>query len=161
MDTIEVMMGEKRREIILPPHGVDTKRIRKRAELAETFEMHLCPEAFEAVSTGKKTVELRLNDEKRNCICRDDFIEFFCEERRCRARVTRVEYFEDFGELFAAQDKFEGEREYRHRLALVRRAGFGTCKNAKTLSDFLNSVYSEEAQKEHYAMAISIKLAED
>ena len=161
MDTIEAMMGEKRREIVLPPWGVDEKRIKPRAELAETFEMHLCPEAFEAVSTGKKTVELRLNDEKHGCICRGDFIEFVCGERRCRVHVTRVEYFENFGELFEAQGAHEEEKAYRHRLALVRRAGFGTCKNAQTLSDFLGSVYPEERRKAYRAMAISIKLAEN
>lgn len=157
MDTLEAMMGEKRREIVLPPWGVDEARICKREALAEVFEMHLCPEAFEAVSAGKKTVELRLNDEKRECICRGDLIDFLCGESRCRVRVTRVEYFENFGELFAAQEKNEAEKDFRHRLSLVRRARFGTCKTAQTLSDFLLATYSEEARNKYYAMAISIK----
>ncbi len=161
MDTLEAMMGEKRREIVMPPWGVDEKRIRKRDELAETFEMHLCPEAFEAVSSGKKTVELRLNDEKRTCLCRGDFIEFICGERRCRVRVTRTEYFDDFDELFGERETHEDEKFFAHRRSLVRRARFGGCKTPQALLGFLLSVYSEEERKKNYALAISFRLAED
>ncbi len=160
MDTLEAMMGEPRRKIILPPFGVDEKRIKKREELAETFEMHLCPAAFDAVAAGKKTAELRLYDEKRSPVCRGDFIEFLCGERRCRVRVTKAEVFDSAEKFFReTQYDYENDRAYAHRKSLVRRAGFAGCKNAQTLRDLVNSIYPEEEQKKNRFLVISIKLA--
>ena len=161
MDTLEAMMGEKRREIILPPWGVDEKRIQKRAELAETFEMHLCPEAFDAVASGKKTVELRLNDDKHAPVCRGDFINFICGEKQCRVHVTRAELFDNFKVLFREEENPWHPKLYAHKRSLLRRAAFGACKTPQALFDFLLSVYPEEKQKKHAALAISMKLVEE
>ena len=152
-------MGAPRREIILPPRGVDEKRIVKREALAEVFEMHLCPAAFEAVAAGKKTVELRQNDEKRKCICRGDFIDFLCGEKRCRVRVTKAETFENFDALFRTeQASYETDRAYSHRQSLVRRARFEGYKTPQALYDFLRSIYPENTEKRGSALALSIKL---
>lgn len=39
-------------------------------------KMNLFPEPFEMISSGQKTIELRLNDEKRQKIQIGDIIEF-------------------------------------------------------------------------------------
>ena len=38
--------------------------------------MNLAPSPFEMIASGKKTIELRLNDEKRRKIQIEDFIQF-------------------------------------------------------------------------------------
>ena len=45
-------------------------------------KMNLCPEPFEMIRTGQKTIELRLNDEKRQKIQIGDTIEFSQTETR-------------------------------------------------------------------------------
>ncbi len=166
MDTMEVMLGGTRREIILPPWGVDEKRIVKRAALSETFELELCPSAFEAVAAGKKTVELCLCDEQHECVCRNDFIEFFCGEKRCRVHVTNAEVYDDLEDLFSAERLgSENDRRFAHRLSLLKRARFEGCNTAEEQMAALRALCPPAPKKGPRRitlfMAISFRLAEE
>ncbi len=140
---------------VLPPAGADKGRILPREKLAEEFCMHLIPEAFEAVRTGKKRVELRLSDDKRAMICKGDFIRFSCGEEDCLVRVTDAEAFFSFDALFSAEAYSEEELAHRH--ALVRAACFPGCETPEKLRAFLASVYPEPTP--YPALALSIALS--
>ena len=72
-----------------------------------THRMSLVGTAFDAICAGRKTVEIRLNDEKRAIINVGDVIEF--EEEKTRKKicctVKRLTRFKDFSELYQAFDK--------------------------------------------------------
>lgn len=71
--------------------------------------MKLNSEPFEKIKSGKKTVELRLNDEKRQLVNVGDIIEFtklYSTERLAvRVKVKAVYKFANFKELYEAFDK--------------------------------------------------------
>ena len=54
------------------------------------FEMRLCPEPFEMIKSGKKTIELRLNDEKRRPIRNGDRISVSVVNTRTKPAVPSV-----------------------------------------------------------------------
>lgn len=67
--------------------------------------MHLEPEAFAAMEAGKKTIELRLCDEKRRRIRAGDVIRFEDTEDERELLFVQVEgmrFFASFDELYAA-----------------------------------------------------------
>ena len=65
-------------------------------------KMNLTPTAFEAVRSGKKTVEMRLYDEKRKRLSVGDDIEFTNSEteREIKCAVVGLTRFKDFFELY-------------------------------------------------------------
>ena len=69
-----------------------------------THQMQLNPGPFEKIATGKKTIELRLNDPKRRNIRFGDRIVFTNREtgEQLTARVTALHRFESFADLYAA-----------------------------------------------------------
>ncbi len=72
-----------------------------------TYKMRLKNAPFLAIKSGRKTVELRLFDEKRSAIKEGDFIEFsnlnFEGTLLCRVKKLRV--FPNFESLYAEYDK--------------------------------------------------------
>ena len=68
--------------------------------------MKLRKEPFDAIKSGRKTVELRLYDEKRRAVKEGDEIGFTCVENgeKLTATVSAVRVFKDFYELFSAYD---------------------------------------------------------
>lgn len=69
------------------------------------YQMKLQPEPFEKIASGQKTIELRLNDEKRRKLCINDVIEFRNvqdESRTIRTRITALHHFPSFDALYAA-----------------------------------------------------------
>lgn len=64
--------------------------------------MNLHTGPFEMIASGRKTIELRLNDEKRQKIKVGDTIEFSCGERILQVRVTELYLFESFEALYRA-----------------------------------------------------------
>lgn len=67
------------------------------------FEMKLADEPFDLISSGKKTVEVRLYDEKRKQISVGDTIEFFRlngQGGSVKARVVELHRFGSFKALF-------------------------------------------------------------
>lgn len=70
--------------------------------------MKLKQSPFEQIKNGSKTIELRLNDEKRQNVQNGDFIEFSClgnPEKKIQTRVTALHHFDSFSELYAALPK--------------------------------------------------------
>lgn len=66
-------------------------------------QMGLYPKYFLAIRTGKKDIEVRLNDEKRKRIKTGDTIEFISvpnEEEPIRAKVNKIEQYSTFRELY-------------------------------------------------------------
>lgn len=148
-------------KFVLPPRGVDKTRIVPREMLCEEFEMHLAPAAFDAVSSGTKTVELRRWDEKRSLVCKDDLITFLCGERRCRVKVTEVRDFPSFDSLFDFRpSRYDTEEEIAERRAIVRAALFPGCDTPEKLLEFLNSVYSEKKHGWESVLAYRIERIE-
>ncbi len=64
--------------------------------------MKLQREPFEKIRDGRKTVELRLYDEKRQQIAVGDIITFRCEGDALTVAVCGLHRFSDFGALYAA-----------------------------------------------------------
>lgn len=65
--------------------------------------MNLNPRAFEMISEGRKTIEMRLNDEKRRTIREGDEIEFISTAdsgKRLNCRVIKLYRFNSFEELY-------------------------------------------------------------
>ena len=70
-------------------------------------KMHLYEQPFELIRSGQKTVELRLNDEKRRAVRAGDFIEFSLLNgyERLTVRVVRLHHFSSFAELYSSLPK--------------------------------------------------------
>lgn len=63
---------------------------------------------FEKIKNGSKTIELWLNDEKRQKVQVGDFIEFSCldnPESKIQTRVTVLHHFSSFAELYSSLPK--------------------------------------------------------
>ena len=74
------------------------------AEDYVTHEMRLQPKPFRMIKSGKKTIELRLYDEKRRKIKVGDtviFTDTVSRERLC-ATVLRLHRFDSFKELYSS-----------------------------------------------------------
>ena len=109
--------------------------------------MHLDPEAYAAIENGKKTIELRLYDEKRRRIQAGDILRFEStadELDVLYARVEGMRFFASFDELYAA-------------LPLTA-CGY-TAEEAKTASPRdMDRYYSPEEQKRWGVVGIEISL---
>lgn len=81
-----------------------------------THKMKLSPTAFKSISSGKKTVEMRLFDKKRAAINVGDEIEFESTDTRQKIACTvlSLKRYKDFFELYSRYDKISigyGESE--------------------------------------------------
>lgn len=70
------------------------------------FELRLHPRPFAKICAGVKTIEMRLNDEKRRGMAVGDMLTFISREtgERVRARVVRRLQYATFAELVARHD---------------------------------------------------------
>ena len=66
--------------------------------------MNLVPSAFKKIAEGSKTIELRINDEKRQRIHVEDTVVFKCSSAKdiITAQVSGLHKFSDFEELYKA-----------------------------------------------------------
>lgn len=66
------------------------------------YHMNLNTKPFEMIRSGRKTIELRLNDEKRQAIRIGDEIEFTdnSDGRKLTVKVRNIHNFPDFEELY-------------------------------------------------------------
>lgn len=69
--------------------------------------MKLWDDSFRAIKEGWKTVEMRLNDEKRSAINIDDVIEFTntTTQEKMSCKVVKIYKYSDFSELYKNHDK--------------------------------------------------------
>ena len=70
-------------------------------------KMKLAPSAFKSIKTGKKTIEMRLYDEKRAKLNVGDEIEFedIDTHQKIKCTVIRLMRYKDFFELYSNFDK--------------------------------------------------------
>ncbi len=73
----------------------------------EKHIMRLHKEPFNLIKSGTKTIEMRLNDEKRQTIKVGDIITFISRENaeELNKEVINLYYFKDFKEMYNAFDK--------------------------------------------------------
>lgn len=112
-----------------------------------THIMRLNPAPFEMIACGDKTIELRLNDEKRRKIKIGDEITFVNTEnslKTIKVEVIGIYRFKSFKELYA-------------NLPLLR-CGY-TKEDVMTAEpEDMLSYYSEEQQKKYGVLGIEIEL---
>lgn len=108
------------------------------------YEMRLHNNPFELIKSGSKTIELRLNDEKRSLIKVGDIIVF--ENRntkeKIKARVINLYKYNSFEELYKKFNKIS--------------LGYGKDDIANP-SD-MELYYSKEEQKKYGVLGIEIEL---
>lgn len=112
--------------------------------LAMIYHMNLNPKPFQWIASGKKDVEMRLNDERRKDIQAGDFIEFTHTEtgEKLLVEVVGCHSFRDFAELYKAYPKTR----------------IGYSKFSKADPKDMLQYYSQEKIDCYGALAIEIKL---
>ena len=109
-----------------------------------TYPMNLNPRPFEAIKSGRKTVEMRLNDERRRYLDKGDFILFTNTETGEELFVKvngRIEY-PSFRELYEHHDKLS----------------IGYNENEVADPDDMLEYYTQEQIDKHCALALLIEV---
>lgn len=110
-------------------------------------KMKLNSKPFESIKSGIKTIELRLNDEKRQQVKVGDFIEFSLTDdpsKKIQTRVTALHKYSSFKELFAAFPK--------------EKFGYGPDENAAP--EDMDAFYSKENQEKYGVLGIELRCTE-
>lgn len=108
-------------------------------------QMRLQKKPFDQISSGAKTIELRLNDEKRRKVQAGDFIEFSLlnqPETKIQVRVTALHRFASFQELYAAFPKEE----------------LGYLPEETPDSADMDAFYSKEDQEKYGVLGIELRM---
>lgn len=112
-----------------------------------THIMRLNPLPFKMIASGEKTIELRLNDEKRRKLNRKDLITFVNTEdnrKTLKAEIVNIYKFKSFEELYAD-------------LPLLK-CGY-TKEDVKTASpEDMLAYYSAKQQEKYGVLGIEIKV---
>lgn len=109
-----------------------------------THAMSLQERPFRAIAEGRKTVELRLYDEKRQAIRPGDVIVFTSPAgETVTVRVEALERFNSFAALYAALDPAE--------------LGYGPDETADPRD--MEAYYSPEQQAKYGVVGIRVRLA--
>ena len=136
------------RELVYPPKGVDKTKLNKVLCSKTVHEMHLADEPFEQIVSGKKTIEVRLNDEKRREISVGDIILVFrvnCISDMFATTVADVRHYKNFAELFSAE-----------RPADTGCTGMTAAQAALSMYRY----YTPKQEKQYGVLAIAIKFME-
>ena len=109
-----------------------------------THYMNLYPAPFLAIKTGVKTVEMRLNDEKREKIEQGDYIIFTNNETKeeLLVRVEKRVVYPSFRELYSEYDKIS----------------IGYKKDEIANPNDMLIYYTEEKIKKYGALALELSL---
>ncbi len=106
-------------------------------------KMKLNNEPFECIKNGTKTIELRLNDEKRKLLTVGDYIEFI-------NRVTNEKLLVEVIDLF----KYNSFEElYKH----FNKIEMGYSINEEANPKDMENYYSKEEQEKYGVLGIKIK----
>ena len=109
--------------------------------------MKLHPAPFEMIKTGRKTIELRLYDEKRREISIGDIIRFCNIENpksEVKTRVIDLYRFDSFRDLYAALPLLE--------------CGYTEDDVVSASADDMNEYYSQEEQQKYGVVGIRVCL---
>ena len=115
-----------------------------------THTLNLHPQPFAMIADGRKTIELRLWDEKRSQIKVGDtlvFVHTGDATRTLTARVTALHLFPDFAALYAALP--------------LDRCGYLPEEIATASPADMNVYYSAERQAQYGVVGIEIALLEE
>lgn len=106
--------------------------------------MNLNPEPFEMIRSGQKTIELRLNDEKRQKIKVGDSIEFTQTEtgEKLFAEVIAMHRFDSFAKLY-------------QELPLMK-CGYTEADIATAKPEDMNLYYTPEQQSKYGVLGVEI-----
>ena len=107
-------------------------------------KMNLAPLPFQAISSRRKTIEMRLYDEKRSKINVGDEIEFenIDTHQKIKCAVLNLTRYKDFFELYSNFDK----------------AAIGYSENETANAEDMYIYYSPEQIQKYGVLAIGIKL---
>ena len=106
-------------------------------------KMKLKRAPFDKIRNGSKTIELRLNDEKRQKVNIGDFIEFCCIDepnKRIQTRVTNIHHFTSFAELYA----------------MLPKEKLGYSSEEAPDPEHMNEYYSKEEQDNYGVLGIEL-----
>ena len=111
-----------------------------------THYMNLASEPFEQISSGAKTIELRLYDEKRQTVSAGDTIIFtnLADNRQVSAKVLKLHIFDNFTELY-------------NNLTLLK-CGYTEQELDTASPDDMLAYYPKEKQDRYKAVGIEIEL---
>lgn len=112
-----------------------------------THTMRLYSEPFEQIRSGNKTIELRLNDEKRQQISVGDTIEFRETDHADKRIVTRV----------VALHPFPTFRQLYETLPLLQ-CGYTAADIAGARPEDMDAYYSPEEQERYGVLGIAIEV---
>ena len=115
-----------------------------------THTLNLHPQPFAMIADGRKTIELRLWDEKRSQIKVGDtlvFVHTGDAARTLTARVTALHLFPDFAALYAALP--------------LEKCGYLPEEIATASPADMNVYYSAERQAQYGVVGIEIALLEE
>ena len=115
------------------------------ARIPQIHYMKLKASPFHKIQNGSKTIELRLNDKKRQLVQVGDFIEFTLIDdtaQKLTARVTALHHFDSFQELYAALPKEK----------------MGYKENEIPDPDHMDEYYPREKQEQYGVLGIEIEL---
>ena len=106
-------------------------------------EMKLNNEPFECIKNGTKTIELRLNDDKRKLLTVGDYIEFTNRATNEKLLVEVIDLFKynSFEELYKHFNKIE----------------MGYSINEEANPKDMENYYSKEEQEKYGVLGIKIK----
>lgn len=78
---------------------------------SKKYIMHLKKSPFESIKSGQKTIEMRLNDEKRRVLKKDDIIIFVNDDdstlNMIKAKIIALHPYKNFEELYSHFDKVQ------------------------------------------------------
>ena len=110
--------------------------------------MRLNEKPFASMYNGKKTIELRLWDEKRRAVSVGDTIIFehaSGDGRKIKAEVLCLHVFSDFAELYASLP--------------LEKCGYDASEIASASPDDMNEYYSPEEQRRLGVVGIEISVS--
>lgn len=109
-------------------------------------EMKLFPKPFAAIRSGRKTIELRLNDEKRQMIAIGDTVRFTntVSGETLEADVIALHRFGSFFALYAALP--------------LDKCGYSKEELSTAAPEDMSAYYSPEQQAKYGALGIEIKV---
>jgi len=102
---------------------------------------------FNKIQNGSKTIELRLNDEKRQQVQVGDFIEFSQIDdtaQKLTVRVTALHHFNSFAELYTALPKEK----------------LGYSPDETPDPDHMDAYYPRDKQEKHGVLGIELRLTD-
>lgn len=107
-------------------------------------KMRLNNSPFELIKNGTKTIEIRLNDEKRNLINEGDIIEFEnrTTKEKIKVKVIKLHKFNNFYELYKNFDK----------------VSLGYLKEEKADPKDMEEYYTQDNQEKYGVLGIEIKV---